>query len=1681
MKHSSQLLIWIYSITTLALLAFSQAKELPNADPTVWQKYDAELMLNLSFIGVDRSNIRYYLAKHRSHTPAGKFGAAWVHADKGENQKAVAGYTKVIEDPNTPARMKAVAAGNRSAHASQCEHPDEVLYQNEAIELAFALGQLDLLSTKAYGDETRPTWLKMYKKYAHLLDDQRAHYLLSEARHFYYKDDYQKTKKFVDELWAMDLDEWSGDFNFSTLLSYRQDSDVYPGTSKVDALTEGEFYNKLLKYQYKTMVEVSDPCRRAVVAGWCKTYAAKIKDLDTRHGAHNLDAFHFLSGPNNSGALNLYPTGSALESAATLWNGSRDGSQLASGKPRQPEYSWKEFIHLTSTEPAIPNSLWYLERATFLAHNNQWDEARALLNKAAKSAFHPDQRAAILRSGASLILSARQLDATAGVRDLEMLFDQLSDQHKAQTASSISQIYFAAGDVPKAREWADKYSQQKNASSGYARIRQENVALLEELVKARNRYQTTNPLETKWQKQHGRQGVAVQLNFEVGSDRLPANSNQKLNPILNILNDSTYDNLVFRVEGHSDSTGSDATNDPLSIRRAQSLASHLKNQHQVQSSRIEVAGFGSRRPIASNLSKNGRALNRRVELNLMGDSSSPQLVATGNLDNYISIVSPDGKLLLSNNDEVWDTSNWVRLYSAPIPRTSGSSVFSPDGRYLFIAFENKGANVGVLLDARTGILVDFIPNLHPQYPMASPVWSPDSSRLAYSTGSYVCVYDLLNKRFDGIAALPRNNHAMMIGWIKGGKAIAANYQASNNNLYVIDSSTFQVERLSVPALSYTHGLSSSHDARYLYISNDSGYIVNWDTLNDDAPSVADFWSTALKKGYRFAAKQISVHPTQGHIIALDCMHNKVWGIIDFEKDQYVGDRADRHTRAYWGENGQELLLSGGWSANETSDTQGAEHKSGIYKLDLTKRPRVENAQLEFITGESPRLWSVMIFEEEQLIVAFSNTDISVWDINTGRQIHRWKDALSRNCSAHQSEAGAFYAIAEDQNDKETTVYRYDINQFKREEIIGFSDFEVSSMAVGEKLMILGGSPFSERNSGESTITLKAISLKSKRLFNEIDVPVTTERLQYDKIGYSGFKSIVLSPDGKQVSFLTKWADGYIAHGTRTSMQVRLWSLLDNELLEPIETSKRLDTLHYQDNNTLRVSYSSMQNDWSYNLQDRSWNDNLTRKSRPSFSADTPSSDAFKDLNLLIEYSPRGEINFIRRDLEEVVLSVLKKGEEWIAYNKAGYFAASPNGTDKVFWRVGTRMLPLSALRSKFEKPALLVHSLKSIFDKQVVRDADVVKPSIDPNLFSIPYKIKVLSPNAMETKADSYKMLVEVTVDQTNVDEPNFTWTHNGRKGRGFTVVPAKVEPTVYRAEHEFQLTEGTNVLSVALKYRGATIMPQTVTVTRKSKQISPSKVSSNSHLWFFGVGVKDYEITSQNLDYPDRDANELAKMFKSQEGKLFKEVHTKTLTNADATVRNIKIQLNRFLKQASSEDLIVIFLAGHGVISSDQELYFVAHDSDMNEAYTGLELLDFAKFLENRPPSQKALFMMDICHAGAYGTTSKRRGNALTSEEAISMIEQGTGSVVLASSTGRESSYENANFRGGHGAFTAALLEGMEGRADTEAGNGDGYVFINELTSYVSRRVPKLTDGAQHPTTPKMENLRDFPVGKKQ
>jgi outer membrane protein OmpA-like peptidoglycan-associated protein len=101
------------------------------------------------------------------------------------------------------------------------------------------------------------------------------------------------------------------------------------------------------------------------------------------------------------------------------------------------------------------------------------------------------------------------------------------------------------------------------------------------------------------------------VSFDTGSAAIKPTMRSVLDPFANSLRDDA--NARITIVGHTDSTGSDAVNNPLSLERAQSVRDYLASRG-VTPARVETAGRGEREPLADNGTDAGRARNRRVEI-----------------------------------------------------------------------------------------------------------------------------------------------------------------------------------------------------------------------------------------------------------------------------------------------------------------------------------------------------------------------------------------------------------------------------------------------------------------------------------------------------------------------------------------------------------------------------------------------------------------------------------------------------------------------------------------------------------------------------------------------------------------------------------------------------------------------------------------------------------------------------------------------------------------------------------------------------------------------------------------------------------------------------------------------------------------------------------------------------------
>ncbi|MCM8557838.1 OmpA family protein [Sphingomicrobium sediminis] len=104
------------------------------------------------------------------------------------------------------------------------------------------------------------------------------------------------------------------------------------------------------------------------------------------------------------------------------------------------------------------------------------------------------------------------------------------------------------------------------------------------------------------------------LTFPVDSASIQPQYYNTLNEIASVLVE--YESTYIDVLGHTDSTGSDAYNQQLSQRRAQSVADYLAGQG-VARARMATLGYGETQPIADNSTEYGRSQNRRVEIRVV--------------------------------------------------------------------------------------------------------------------------------------------------------------------------------------------------------------------------------------------------------------------------------------------------------------------------------------------------------------------------------------------------------------------------------------------------------------------------------------------------------------------------------------------------------------------------------------------------------------------------------------------------------------------------------------------------------------------------------------------------------------------------------------------------------------------------------------------------------------------------------------------------------------------------------------------------------------------------------------------------------------------------------------------------------------------------------------------------------
>jgi len=194
------------------------------------------------------------------------------------------------------------------------------------------------------------------------------------------------------------------------------------------------------------------------------------------------------------------------------------------------------------------------------------------------------------------------------------------DRDASQTKERLRDTDVKATQAGEAAKMADQKAgaaQQsadgaKTAADGARTFAEQGLTKLDQSMQAQNKYQVAKE---------------DSVLFDFNKDTLTADAKAKLDDIAQQA--AGMERYVIELQGFTDKTGSSTYNETLSEARVQAVARYLANQHQIPVRSISMLGAGYARPVADDKTREGRKMNRRVEVKLwVPESQGSKTVAS---------------------------------------------------------------------------------------------------------------------------------------------------------------------------------------------------------------------------------------------------------------------------------------------------------------------------------------------------------------------------------------------------------------------------------------------------------------------------------------------------------------------------------------------------------------------------------------------------------------------------------------------------------------------------------------------------------------------------------------------------------------------------------------------------------------------------------------------------------------------------------------------------------------------------------------------------------------------------------------------------------------------------------------------------------------------------------------------
>jgi WD40 repeat protein len=969
--------------------------------------------------------------------------------------------------------------------------------------------------------------------------------------------------------------------------------------------------------------------------------------------------------------------------------------------------------------------------------------------------------------------------------------------------------------------------------------------------------------------------------------------------------------------------------------------------------------------------------------------------------------SPDGRQVLSGSDtntriKLWDANTGKEIGTFSGHIENISSVtFSPDGRQVLSGSSDKTIK---LWDINTGREIRTL-NGHTRR-VNTVTFSPDGKQIL--SGSY----DETIKLWDANTGKEIRTFYGHTGSVNSvvfspdGRQILSG--SGDNTMKLWDANTGREIRTFLGHTSGVYSVTFSPDGRQILSGSSDNTMKLWDA--DTGREIRTFY---------------------GHIGTVIS--------ISFSPDgrQVLSGSSDKTIKLWETNTGREIMTFSGHTSHVGSSTfspDGKQVLSGSWDNTVKLWDVNTGQEIRTFLGHTHWVSSVTFSPDGKYILSGSyDKTIKLWDANTSMEIRTFYGHTSVVLSVTFSPDGR--QILSGSGD--TTIKLWDINSGR--EIRAFSGH---TSHVGLVVFSPDGKHILS-GSGDGVKLWDVNTGKEIRTFSR-DI--------------NGVRSVRFSPDGKQV--ISGSNDNTIKlWDANTGREIRIFSRNINGVASITFSPDGKQVLFGSDDNSIKL-----------------WDVNTGREIR-TFSGHTNlvNSVIFSpDGKQIISGSYDGTIRLWDVSTgKEIAQFISFNDGEWISLTPDGYYNSSPNGDKYLNVRVGNNVYGIDQFRGTFYNPQIVEARLQGRRDP-IPNIPDINNVGSPPEIvISNPQDRAVLSSNQVELSVTviDQKQYIKTIMVSVNGKLVGGNQARSISAPRGVDLeidsTQIQIKGNQNRVEFKLPITLDPGVNKIEVKATNSNSLEGRRSIEVTNRQASAQNARPN--LYILAIGVNRYNDTRrlETLKFAVNDAKAIVDAFKAQAGKRYGKVEALLIADGEKITPTGANILNNFnyLRQAGPNDVVLLFIAGHGMNDQYDEFYFLPSDAAFGSDGSILvsSAISSSQIQTALSMSGQKLVFIDTCHSGGTGSQFTQR---VDNERLIQNLNNNSAirntSAIFTSSRSDQQSLEIPQYS--HGIFTYAILQGLKGEADTYK---KGVVTTTALELYLKIKIPELAESVNRQQNP--------------